>query len=290
MTSGNENGTSSVLGRYRHPILFFGLCIALPWALWFAAAVLSHNEALGANGVLAASILGMAGLASPIAVAAVFFLRDREILKDLIARFARVGSEGAPGAILSVLLMPVSILMAMAISLLFGQSPGQFAFRGPSFSAGLYPAWTVLVLAPVLEELAWHSYGTDCLRSRMSLFTATILFGIYWVLWHVPLAFIKGYYQADLVASGAIYSLNYVVSIPVFMILMNWLYVRTGRSVLVTIVFHTMANLSGEMFATHPDSKVIQTGLLLVLAIIVVVKDRRLFFSRPAVEPSAGKA
>jgi hypothetical protein len=34
------------------------------------------------------------------------------------------------------------------------------------------------------------------------------------------------------------------------------------------------------MFATHPDSKVIQTGLLLVLSAVLVIKERRFFFER----------
>jgi hypothetical protein len=60
---------------------------------------------------------------------------------------------------------------------------------------------------------------------------------------------------------------------------MNWLYYKTGRSIMAAIVFHVSANLFNEIFATDPDSKAIQTGLLLVLSVIVLLKDRKLFFT-----------
>lgn len=50
---------------------------------------------------------------------------------------------------------------------------------------------------------------------------------------------------------------------------------RAHRSILVAVVFHITAGCFNELFETHPDSEVIQTGyLLLLLAIGIVVTDR----------------
>lgn len=175
--------------------------------------------------------------------------------------------------------MLASILLAQAISLLFGYSADQFRFSKTfSFSAGIYPAWFILILAPLLEEMAWHTYGTDCLRARLTLFNASILFGIFWIIWHVPLGFIKDYYQSNLVASGWLFTVNYGVSIIPFVILMNWLYYKTGRNILVAIIFHITANLFNEIFMTDPRSKVIQTLLLIGLVIFLLIKERDFFF------------
>jgi RsiW-degrading membrane proteinase PrsW (M82 family) len=58
-------------------------------------------------------------------------------------------------------LMLASILLAQAISLLLGYSTEQFKFSGGfSFTAGIFPAWLMLFLAPVIEE--WH--GTLTVR------------------------------------------------------------------------------------------------------------------------------
>ena len=81
-----------------------------------------------------------------------------------------------------------------------------------------------------------------------------------------------------MVAEGWIYPLNFVFSLFVCVILMNWLYYKTNRNILVTILFHLSANLSNELFATHPMSKVIQTTLLLMVTVVVLIKNETLFF------------
>lgn len=83
---------------------------------------------------------------------------------------------------------------------------------------------------------------------------------------------INGYYHSEVAASGLLYSFNSAFSIIPFVILMNWLYYRTNLNILVPIVFHITANLFNELFVTHPDSKVIQTGILSVLAVLLVIR------------------
>ena len=178
-----------------------------------------------------------------------------------------------------------SILLAQAISLIFGYNINQFAFSGgTSFSYSLFPAWVMLFLAPALEELAWHSYGTDSLRSRFSLLTTSMIFAVFWAFWHFPLSFIKDYYHSNIVELGWIYSLNFTVSLIPFVLLMNWLYYKTHRNIMVAVIFHVTAGFFNEIFATHPDSKLIQTLLLLSLSIVLIYKEPKFFFSRQYTE------
>jgi hypothetical protein len=67
---------------------------------------------------------------------------------------------------------------------------------------------------------------------------------------------------------------------------MNWLYYKTGRSILSAIIFHVTAGYFNEIFSTHPDSKVIQTGLLIIVAIFIVLKEKRLFFDSLVLAPN----
>jgi len=50
---------------------------------------------------------------------------------------------------------------------------------------------------------------------------------------------------------------------------------------LLAVLFHLTANVGNEIFATHPDSKVIQTAMLLVLVAWLVWRERALFFAKP---------
>jgi hypothetical protein len=74
---------------------------------------------------------------------------------------------------------------------------------------------------------------------------------------------------------------NFVVSMIPFVLIMNWIYYKTHRNILLTIVFHTTAVFFNEIFATHPMSKVIQTVLLLIVSVILVLNDRDLFLKPP---------
>ena len=94
------------------------------------------------------------------------------------------------------------------------------------------------------------------------------------------MSFIKGYYHSNVVESGWLYSLNFVVSLIPYVFVMNWLYYKTGRNILVAVIFHITAGFFNEIFATHPDSKVIQTVLLLIFSVILVLRKREFFFGR----------
>jgi len=112
------------------------------------------------------------------------------------------------------------------------------------------------------------------------LFTASIIFSLFWGFWHMPLSTIQGYYHQNLMESGLIYSINFLVSLMPFVLIMNWLYYKTNRNILLPIIFHITACFFNEIFATHPMSKVIQTGLLLIVSVYLLIHDREFFFKR----------
>jgi hypothetical protein len=104
------------------------------------------------------------------------------------------------------------------------------------------------------------------------------------VVWHIPLASIHGYYHSNVMLSGWIYSLNFALSVFPFVLLMNWLYLRTGRNICMAAIFHITAGAFNEVFQTHPDSKVIQTGLLMLLTCVLLWRERNCSFRNPQPE------
>jgi len=270
-----------IVEKYRRPLLFYGLSTATSWLFWFVAAYVSHITPAENLYISIASILGFIGLISPMVIAFLFIFKDTDLRDDLLKRLLNFKTVRPVYLFLTCFLMLASILIAQAISLFFGYSASQFSISGHfSFSSGIFPVWFLLLIAPVIEELAWHSYGTDSLRSRFNLFNTSLIFAVFWALWHLPLSFIKDYYQSNLVETGLIHALNFPLSLIPFVLLMNWLYYKTGRNVLVAVVFHITAGYFNEIFSTHPDSKIIQTALLIVLAVVVVLNERDFFFKR----------
>jgi membrane protease YdiL (CAAX protease family) len=267
-----------VIQDYKHTYLFYFLATIIPWSFWGLAAYISHSTDYRYPGELA-SLFAFVGLLSPTLIAFVLIYRNKRLMSDVLQRMINLRSGKPVYWLLTLLLMPASILLAQLVSLLFGYSASQFAFsESYSFTSGVFPVWFLLIAAPLVEELAWHSYGTDCLCKRFNLMTASLIFAFYWGVWHIPLSFINDYYHSNLVQGGWIHGVNFLVSLFPFVIIMNWLYFRTGRSILSAIIFHVTAGYFNEIFATHPDSKVIQTGLLIVLATLIVLKEKRFFF------------
>lgn len=272
---------SSILREYKHPLLFYSLATFIPWMLWIIAGYISHLSPATSTNANLASVFGFIGLLIPLTAAFWLINKDSELKNDLRGRLTNFRSIKPVYLFLACFLMLASILFAQAISLLFDYDASQFVVTGQySFSSGVFPVWFLLILAPLIEELGWHTYGTDCLRSRFNLFKTSMIFAFYWGIWHIPLSFINDYYQSNLVATGWVHSVNFLVSIFPFVIIMNWLYYKAGRNILVPIIFHITAGYFNEIFATHPDSKVIQTILLLIIAVIIVTREKHFFFTK----------
>lgn len=269
------------INKYKRPALFFTLSTLIPWVFWFAAGQVSWIEPYQHKYLQIASILACFGLFAPLGVVYWMTGKDKELRRDISKRIFNFTDIKPVYALATCLIMPISIMLAMVISLPFGYNPEQLLITGNfTFTSGILPVWFLLILAPVIEELVWHSYGTDSLRSKFNLFNTSLIFGAVWGVWHMPLSIIRDYYQSNLVLEGWIYGLNFLVSIIPFVILMNWLYYKTRRNIIIAIVFHITAGLFNELFSPHPDSKIIQTMLLCTLATIVVLKDQKFFFDK----------
>ena len=237
------------ISLYKQPIRFYFLATLIPWTLWFSAGYVSHLTPEKTYYDVVVSLLGFVGLLSPVIIAYWFMYKHSTLRKDLFDRLTSVRSIKPKYLLITFFLMLASILLAQAISLLFGYSTEQFVVTGHfTFSSGVFPVWALLIVAPLLEELAWHSYGTDCLRNRFNLFKTSLIFGLFWGVWHIPLSFIDNYYHSNVVETGRIHGVNFLVSIFPFVLIMNWLYYKTGRNILVTIIFHITAGYFNEIF------------------------------------------
>ena len=76
-----------------------------------------------------------------------------------------------------------------------------------------------------------------------------------------------------------------MVSMVYFVFIMNWLCPKNARNIWIAVVFHLCANLGNEIFATHPDSKIIQTGLFALIFPGLMVKEKALLL-RPVAQQS----
>jgi membrane protease YdiL (CAAX protease family) len=124
----------------------------------------------------------------------------------------------------------------------------------------------LVVLVPAFtEELAWRGYALPRLLSSMSPLQAAVLLAIPWTLLHVVL-FLPGQWYEDL----ALWPM--VVSIVSYSILLTWIFVGTGGSVLMTALFHAGLNgVAPIMAGVDADTSwVIRNVAAAAIALLVV--------------------
>ena len=127
-----------------------------------------------------------------------------------------------------------------------------------------------LVIGPIPEELGWRGYAQDSLQRRFNALTSSLILGVLWALWHLPLYFIAGTFQYSLGFGSGLFWLMMVSMLPQS-VLFTWIYNNTQRSILSAILFHFVINFSGEFFSPAPTARAYQTAMLVLAAILVVI-------------------
>ena len=255
------------------PVRFYLTVFALTWGFWILAIIFRNTGMLMPFMVL--------GLAMPAVTAVVTVLTsgNRMLKEDLKRKLVGCYRIRPLNILLAVVLYGIAVAVSILVSALFGGSLSQFSFTEDfSFSIGGTSALLTLLLASVIEELGWRGYGEDAVGQYHNWFRESLIFAAIWACWHLPLFWIPGTYHYGLREMGLIYVLNFLVSTIPVDFLQTWLYVKNRRSMLATIIFHLFINIMQEKIAMTPETKIIETGVLAVIAVILVLANKKMFF------------
>jgi membrane protease YdiL (CAAX protease family) len=238
----------------RHPLVtFFLLVFILTWVVWVP-------RASGAPlGVLGQAWTWIPAIAALLAAA---LTGGRGALRELGSRLVRwrVGWQWY----VVVILGPAVFSLAVAgVYALFGGSWAEAAppaiLAGPLLLLPLFLA--ILTLTDGLgEELAWRGFALPRLLTRYNALVASVVLGVIWALWHLPLLWTEG---------------NGMFQLPVWLLLLDltakailftWVFLHTRGSVLIAMLFHGATNL----FLVSPE--VVSTGDFQVAVLAMVGK------------------
>lgn len=257
--------------RYR-PVLFFICAYFFTWIFWIPAIFVPETTG---------SVLMLIGLIAPAVVSTIFVLVSgsdelKKDLKDKIISFYKVKWINVFWA---VVVFALIVVFSILLSLLFGQSLKQFSFTDDfSFTGvGIGTAFVTITLASIIEEVGWKGYCEDSIGQYMNWFWESLLFGALWSLWHLPLIFIQGTYQAGLMVNP-LYVINFFISgIPLGYII-TWVYLVSDRSILACMIFHLFVNFMQEKIAMTPETKCLETIVVIIATVIIVMCNKKMFF------------
>ncbi|MCR4989446.1 MAG: CPBP family intramembrane metalloprotease [Lachnospiraceae bacterium] len=257
--------------RYR-PVLFFALAYFFTWIFWVPAIFLP--ESVG-------GLLMLVGLIAPAVVSTVFVLASgsdalKKDLKNKVVGFYKVKWLNV---LLAILVFALIVAGSILLSLAFGQSLDQFSITEDfSFTGvGIGSALLAVTLASILEEIGWKGYCEDSIGQYMNWFWESMIFGAIWSFWHFPLIFIKGTYQAGLMVNP-LYVVNFFVSAIPMGFIITWVYLVSDRSILACIIFHMAVNFLQEKIAMTPETKCVETIMVIIATVIIVIAKKDMFF------------
>lgn len=137
----------------------------------------------------------------------------------------------------------------------------------------------ILVFSALGEEVGWRGYFLPRLLKRTSPFLASLILGLIWACWHLPLFWLTGTIQSQLPLSW------FLAQILGSTFLYTWIYLRTNKNILLPILFHASGNAALGLLPVLPLDNGgslrplwLIVGLLWLIAILVIFLERDLFF------------
>jgi membrane protease YdiL (CAAX protease family) len=266
-----------------NPWYFFALALALSWLFWIPLALLGEDPMTFPYLIL--MILG--GLGPAVAeIILVFGLGNRQLRRDYKHRVLDVRRIGWRWAALILLIFPVLNGIATLLSVVSGGPEPTFetAERLLANPLSIVPFLLFLfVFGPLPEELGWSGYALDGLQSKRSALGASLIIGLVWAVWHLPLFFMDGTFQSEQIGFATPAFWWYMLPTLPISVLDTWVYNNANRSTLSAVLLHFMVNVSGELFGLSQHARFYQAGLIFVVtAAIVVIWGPKTLMRQPA--------
>jgi len=218
----------------KHQLLsFFGISYAMMLGVIFAFIYLNPSKPLQPW-----SLVWFLSIFSPSVSALIvtWIIGGMPEIKRLLSGFTRwkVGIRWYFAAVFLFLGPLVIALIYMALGNPFpGLRPGETA------SSMLGTILFTLFSGPIAEEMGWRGFALPRLQAKFSALASSIILGVIWTCWHIPLFFVTGATQMSIPFP------IYLVLVITITIYLTWLYNNTHGSFIITILAHFLYNLTG---------------------------------------------
>ncbi|UMZ73746.1 CPBP family intramembrane glutamic endopeptidase [Natranaerofaba carboxydovora] len=207
-----------------YPIVsFFVLAYLISWTFWlpFIFSSTSIFWLLGGFGPLIAAVL------------VVFNNEGKSQAKQFIKGIFRL--KVALGWYFFALILPIIIYyFAYQMYLFRGGTVEDFVTPSIFF----YPI--ALIFATLFgggqEEVGWRGFALPRLQSKYSPFTSSVILGVMWAFWHIPLFYASATYQANFPFGW------YLLNTIFLSIIFTWFFNSTGGSIFIAMLLHGAVN------------------------------------------------
>jgi membrane protease YdiL (CAAX protease family) len=264
--------TTSAVDWKTSPWPYFILALGWSWLFWITV-VLTGMDISATPGI----VLFALGLCGP-AVSAIlltYLTGDKQERREYWSRLINFKRIGPGWYAIIILIAPIYSVLAILSGLMIkGNIPAlDTAVRYMTHPLTIIPfAIVIMVRGPLPEELGWRGYALDRLQRRWSAMVSSIVLGVIWAVWHMPMFFMRGSLMSEVFPLWS--SRFWMAMGPGILagaVLMTWIYNNTQRSTLAAIIFHFMMNFTGEFLRLSGDIKNYQFVWMTIIAIAVTL-------------------
>ena len=250
-------------------LLFFVLAFGITWFLHLAIPVLGIPFSLEFTSPAVG--LYMLGLLGPLVAA--LCVSAHAGGRDGVRRLLASGLQWRFGiAWYACALLTVPALMLINLGLVSSDLPRDFDWLRFDILLVVGQIWVV-----VGEEYGWRGFALPQLQVRFGSLGASLIIGLLWASWHLPMFFTPGSPQyTQTVASTFV---GYVLIVSCWSIIMTVLYNRTGGSVLACMLFHAMLNIAAFTLYVPSEFDLMRWLYIPVVLVAIILLPRPLFKS-----------
>ena len=224
---------------------YFLATFAFTWTAWLAPAALGAPRDTGLLAL--GGPVFLLGVFAPAFVALAFTASSegRAGVTRLLARIGRWHVR-ARFYLFAISYMAATKLIAALVHRI---AIGEWPRFGDASLPLMLGAILVSTLVQAGEEVGWRGYVLPRLATHLGLGGASIVLGVIWALWHLPLFFLPGSGS-----DGQSFPI-YLLHVSALSVAMCWLYWKTEGSLLLVMLMHaSVNNTSGIVPAALPDS------------------------------------
>ena len=261
--------------------VFLGLTLALSWfvfwgplALFKIAAMSFGSDVKGHWWAIALYIIG--GFVP--SLVAIFLTWKKEGLSGLRLLGWRIiqFELGWRWYVLTFLIVIAGTAGQLTINKLLGNT-----FNGHLFLEQLGSFLPLLIIGPLSEEIGWRGYALERLQTRWNALTSSLIVGLVWALWHLPLFMMLGTSYHE---SGDPF-IGFMIKMTASSIFYTWLYNNTKHSLWSAILLHWLYTYAAQVVSSGVTRSPLYNWLeylpYVIMAAIVVLTWKPQTLSRP---------
>jgi len=230
----------------RKPFKFLIFTFIFTWGLWLPSILTGLGIDLGIDAETYTAVTVPIGAFAPLVVALALVIQQQGFQGGW--KFFRQAFDlrVKPFYLVAALVIPLIIhALSHYLAPLLGFPVADTLFPAslgaPSILIAIPYFFLMLIIGGGQEEFGWRGYAQVPLQKRMGVIPASLLIGLVWGIWHLPLWVMPG-------DGHSTYPfLAFLIMTTSISVVYGWLYNASHQKLATVIIFHAMSNTAAPL-------------------------------------------